>query len=84
VWDATCAAAAAMFCTCGLPGGGDFDGDGDVDLADHLKFVECLAGPENAPSPTPPIPPQKCLDVFDTDADGDVDLVDFAALARTF
>ncbi|MCP4249294.1 MAG: hypothetical protein GY778_19810 [bacterium] len=58
---------------------GDADGDGDVDLDDHAVFFDCMAGPDTAPSPTPPTTPQDCLNVFDFDDEADVDLFDFAA-----
>lgn len=67
---------------CQLPG--DFDNDGDVDLADHAAFLECLDGPQVSPAPTEPLTPAQCLVAFDQDADGDVDLADFAALALSF
>ncbi|MFH0983678.1 MAG: hypothetical protein V2A79_19360 [Planctomycetota bacterium] len=31
--------------------GGDFDGDGDVDLADYGFFDDCMAGPAVPPHP---------------------------------
>ncbi|HRX84419.1 MAG TPA: hypothetical protein P5572_05305 [Phycisphaerae bacterium] len=58
-----------------LPGPGDFDADGDVDLADFAAWSGCMTGPHGSLSPG-------CA-AFDFDADGDVDLVDFAAFARS-
>lgn len=58
---------------------GDFDDDGDIDLFDYVQFVDCMSGPGAAPSPTEPVTPQGCLDVFDFDVDSDVDLGDYAA-----
>ncbi|MCP4245674.1 MAG: hypothetical protein GY778_01365 [bacterium] len=66
------------------PWPGDFNRDGSVDLEDHTPFVACLAGPDTAPSPLPPITTQDCLDVFDMDRDGDVDLTDFGAMQSAF
>ena len=63
---------------------GDFDGDGNVDLSDFVAFEDCLAGPAAVPSPTAPVIPQDCLDVFDLDPDADVDLQDFAEFQGMF
>lgn len=65
-------------------GPGDFDGDGDVDLADYGDFGACLAGPGVAPSPPAPLDAADCLAVFDLDQDGDLDLVDFAGFSVSF
>ncbi len=59
---------------------GDFDADGDVDLADYAGFADCMSDPGEAPSPTPPTTAQECLEAFDIDADADVDLRDFAGI----
>jgi hypothetical protein len=82
VWDQTCADIAAMLCTC--PGNGDFDGDGDVDLVDLGRFVDCISGLGGVPVPPAPISVQVCRNVFDFDGDDDVDLQDFAAFTRVF
>jgi len=58
---------------------GDWTCDGVVDTADHARLVECLAGPDAAPEPGPPVTAEQCLAVFDFDADGDVDLADCQA-----
>jgi hypothetical protein len=63
---------------------GDMDGDGDVDLDDHASFVECLAGPEVAPSPGEPLTAEECLTVFDFDEGGDVDLRDYSVFIESF
>ena len=63
---------------------GDFDGDGQVSLADFLAFTDCLAGPALVPAPTSPVTPSDCLSVFDFDFDADADLDDFAVLQPAF
>jgi uncharacterized repeat protein (TIGR01451 family) len=63
---------------------GDFNADCLIDLADHTGFVDCLAGPDVAPAPTPPTTAQECLDVFDFDGDGDVDMEDEGAFFNLF
>ena len=63
---------------------GDADGDGDVDLADHAVFYDCMAGPDAAPTPEPPITLELCLNAFDFDVDLDVDLYDAAAFNLSF
>jgi len=60
---------------------GDFDGDGDSDLADYARFVDCHAGPAASPAPIETIP-QTCQMVFDFDLDGDVDLDDAGEMLR--
>lgn len=61
---------------------GDVDGDGDVDLTDYARFVECLAGPAVT------TPPAGCssyhFDNAQLDADADVDLGDFAVFQAVF
>ena len=49
---------------------GDWDGDGDLDLADYAAMSECLNGPD--------VPATGFCMLFDLDDDGDVDLADFA------
>jgi len=56
---------------------GDFDDDGDVDLADFAEFQICALGP--AISQTAPV----CTDAW-LDADDDVDLNDFAIFEGCF
>lgn len=51
---------------------GDADGDGDADLFDFARFLDCVSGPGGAHS-------GEC-EVFDADGDGDVDLGDFGHL----
>jgi len=69
---------------------GDGDSDGDVDLDDLPRFVECLVGPlcDDAPAgcdppawtwPPTELPIQHCL-MMDLNYDGDVDVGDFAGL----
>jgi len=56
---------------------GDWDGDGDVDLADFTQFLACMTGPEGgALGPG--------CNAFDFDADLDVDLIDAAEFSRNF
>ncbi len=61
---------------------GDFDGNCLVELPDHASFVDCQAGPDQLPTPTPPIDPQQCLDVFDFDGSGTIDLRDWKSLSE--
>ncbi len=56
---------------------GDFDGDGDVDLADFALFQLCFNGP-NAP------PGSNCSVDADFDNDADVDLADFSLFQLCF
>jgi len=60
-------------------GFGDGDRDGDVDLNDFAFLADCLSGPAIAPSPTPPVTADDCLNAFDAETDGDVDLEDIAS-----
>jgi hypothetical protein len=55
---------------------GDFDGDGDVDLADFARLIDCMEGPGVQVV-------GDCLEV-DSDADADVDLADAAWLSVRF
>jgi len=56
----------------------DLDLDGDVDLDDSSRFIECLAGPNVV------VPPLACSSVrfrgADFNHDGDVDLADFPTI----
>ncbi|MCP4593027.1 MAG: hypothetical protein GY842_20020 [bacterium] len=61
---------------------GDLDGDGEVDVADHGIFLDCMAGPEVTEAP-PECDPSEFL-VADLEGDGDVDLADFAAFQEAF
>jgi hypothetical protein len=56
---------------------GDFDEDGDTDLADYEVLGDCSAGPNLDPAPGA-TDMASCLAVFDFDEDGDVDLSDNA------
>jgi streptogramin lyase len=55
---------------------GDADCDGDVDLADHQRFADCMTGPLGPSG----FLPAYCLPALDHDLDGDIDLLDFAVL----
>jgi hypothetical protein len=55
---------------------GDWDADGDVDLADYAEFTACLTGPGGSV--------QAGCSIFNFDLDNDIDMKDFAAFARTF
>lgn len=57
----------------------DFDGDGDVDLADFALFTQCFGGAFNPPAVT--CPPGVDADLDD---DGDVDTGDFALFTQCF
>jgi len=56
---------------CAPPAFGDFDGDGDADLADFLILADCLQGPD--------VPVAGDCLATDADGDTDVDLADVAA-----
>ncbi len=55
---------------------GDFNEDGNVDLADYFEFQECVAGPEE-------VYLEGCAD-GDLNGDGDVDLQDFGLFGIHF
>jgi len=59
----------------------DFDNDGDADLSDFQKFIECLVGPGAIPG-SPAACVSACLDAFDADSDIDIDAADFADFQR--
>ena len=58
-------------------GSGDYEYDGDVDLADFAELASCLTGPVGG------LPEGGC-GVFDFDFDSDVDLADFAEFQTAF
>lgn len=60
----------------GMTRDGDFDFDGDVDLADFADFGACMSGPE--------VPADPACSLGDFDCDGDVDLGDFALFQQQF
>ena len=64
--------------------GGDFTGNGEVDLEDFSAFADCLAGPNRAPTPPQSGCADVCLRAFDFAEDEDVDLDDFSALQQRF
>lgn len=65
-------------------GFGDFDHDGIVDLVDYSALADCVNGPGNTPTPTPPATAGECLESFDPEGDGDVDLFDVAEFEIVF
>lgn len=62
---------------CDLTVPGDYDLDGDVDLADYAGFLGCAAGPASVLSASSGNT-LRCLGAFDSDGDEDIDLFDFA------
>ena len=56
--------------------GGDYDEDGDVDLADYRRFYDCFDGPLGSYGPN--------CGCFDWDADDDVDMRDVAEFQKSF
>ncbi|MFQ5415065.1 MAG: hypothetical protein ACE5E6_11465, partial [Phycisphaerae bacterium] len=56
---------------------GDGDADGDVDLVDFQRFVQCFHGPGDDTGNAGCTP-------FDIDGDTDIDLADFASLQVAF
>ena len=69
---------------CDTIGDGDFDVDGDVDLDDYAAFADCLAGPDETPTPSAAECVDACLAAFDLEFDRDVDLADFAGFQEAF
>lgn len=64
------------------PGGGDFDGNGTVDIEDYAAFAECVTGPAcDRGTCEPAAYADACCLLADADADGDVDLGDYAVFA---
>jgi len=66
---------------------GDFDGDFDVDLNDYEALAECLAGPNQTPTPNDPMLTTcevDCINAFDFDGDLDVDMFDYAEFEVLF
>ncbi len=63
---------------------GDFTNDGAIDLEDLTALVACMAGPDTAPQPDPPVTMEDCLRAFDTEQDGDIDARDTAIFQERF
>jgi hypothetical protein len=61
---------------------GDFECNGQIDLADHQEFAACFSGP--AESSGFVVPSQACRDYFDFNFDTDVDLADFQGFQAAF
>ena len=55
---------------------GDVGGDGVVNLSDHRKLVECLAGPDT--------PVNDDCRILDVDGSGAIDMRDVAVVQRSF
>jgi len=71
--------------SCESPAGGDFDGSGDLTIADYEALAEeCLAGPGATPNPELLGCVGFCLASFDFDGDDDVDAADFARFQAEF
>jgi hypothetical protein len=67
-WDADAAPPAGV--------GGDFDADGDIDLADFAWFQACLPAPPHRAFP--------CTVRFDFNEDRQVDLLDWVGFQEAF
>jgi hypothetical protein len=65
-------------------GAADWDGDGNINLADYAELAGCLFGPGVLPDRFDDGCVNTCLDAFDFTSDGDVDLADFAHFADLF
>lgn len=64
--------------------GGDYNGDGTVDVDDLSALTPCFAGPDLPPPAAEPACLAICLDAFDENNDGDVDMSDVAAFQVAF
>jgi hypothetical protein len=64
--------------------GGDFDDDGDINLADFSGFEACMADSNVLPNLALSQCVEVCLDAFDIDDDMDIDCVDLAEFQITF
>lgn len=59
----------------------DADCDGAITLTDFVSLLDCMNGPDQPPSPAPPVTSDLCLLWFDGDNDNDVDLQDAAPIS---
>lgn len=67
---------------CSVTPDGDYDNNGQVNLADYAHFADCMAGPQSPPAPViQGSSAGACLAAFDFNTDGDVDSQDYATFA---
>ena len=66
---------------CPLALAGDYDSDGDVDLADYSQLADCLQGPSVAITGDCS---DACINAFDFARDGHIDLTDYAEFQSVF
>jgi hypothetical protein len=53
-------------------------------LAEAAVFADCMSGPDQTPTPSPPTTAAQCLDRFDADGDADVDAADAGAFQLVY
>jgi hypothetical protein len=69
---------------CELPGSGDSNGDGQVNLTDFAVLADCLTGPCAGGVCDPPLYSNGCCALVDMDGDGDADLTDVGLFQTEF